>query len=191
MSTGPSKEDLELYWQNSRQYFDELARHYQTADPEYYRKYIKPYYDNPFRSAYTAPGQTKSTGGGAKFLVLMIAVAVLGIAGAGVFFLVSQGDSVSQKIEQFSGNDEETTKRELKGKDSEKQEGTTLVEPEEEPSMEKLSDDDLYIRGAKYISEKKYDEAVFELRKIKSGSKRYKEAQQLIESVKYLKKFNK
>lgn len=191
MSTGPSKEDLELYWQNSRQYFDELARHYQTADPEYYRKYIKPYYDNPFRSAYTAPGQTKSTGGGAKFLVLMIAVAVLGIAGAGVFFLVSQGDSVSQKIEQFSGNDEETTKRELKGKDSEKQEGTTLVEPEEEPSMEKLSDDDLYIRGAKYISEKKYDEAVFELRKIKSGSKRYKEAQQLIESVKYLKKFDK
>lgn len=191
MSTGPSKEDLELYWQNSRQYFDELARHYQTADPEYYRKYIKPYYDNPFRSAYTAPGQTKSTGGGAKFLVLMIAVAVLGIAGAGVFFLVSQGDSVSKKIEQFSGNDEETTKRELKGKDSEKQEGTTLVEPEEEPSMEKLSDDDLYIRGAKYISEKKYDEAVFELRKIKPGSKRYKEAQQLIESVKYLKKFDK
>lgn len=191
MSTGPSKEDLELYWQNSRQYFDELARHYQTADPEYYRTYIKPYYDNPFRSAYTAPGQTKSTGGGAKFLVLMIAVAVLGIAGAGVFFLVSQGDSVSKKIEQFSGNDEETTKRELKGKDSEKQEGTTLVEPEEEPSMEKLSDDDLYIRGAKYISEKKYDEAVFELRKIKPGSKRYKEAQQLIESVKYLKKFDK
>lgn len=191
MSTGPSKQDLVMYWQNSRQYFDELAKHYQTADPEYYRQYIKPFYDNPFRSAYTAPGQTKSTGSGVRFLVAMVAVAVMGIAGAAVFLFISQGDSITKKMEEISTPDEKVTKRELGGKDSGEKEGTTAVEPEEESANEELSDDDLYIRGAKYISEKKYDEAVFELRKIKPGSKRYKEAQQLIESVKYLKKFNK
>lgn len=190
MSTGPSKQELEMYWQNSRQYFDELAKHYQAADPEYYRQYIKPFYDNPFRSTYTAPGQTKTTGGGGRFLVLMVAVAVMGIAGAAVFFLISKGDSVSKKIEEITGPTEQTTQRETRG--TEKKESVTdPVEPEEESPSEELSDDDLYIRGAKYISEKKYDKAVFELRKIKPGSKRYKEAQQLIESVKYLKKFDK
>ena len=188
MSTGPSKEDLEQYWQNSRQYFDELARHYQTADPEYYRKFIKPFYDNPFRSTYTAPGQTKYSGGGARFLVLMIAVAVMGIAGAGVYFFLSAGDPISKKLEQFTEPDEKMTQRELKAPENKK---VDPVEPKEETPAEELSDDDLFILGAKHISEKKYDEAVFELRKIKPGSKRYKEAQQLIESVKYLKKFDK
>ena len=191
MATGPSKQELEMYWKNSRQYFDELAKHYQAADPEYYRQYIKPFYDNPFSATYTASGQRNSTGGGAKILILIIALGVLGVAGAAVFLFMSKSDSITKKIEEITTPDEKVTQRELKGTGSDKQNDNTTVEPEVEPSSGDLSDDDLIILGAKHISDKKYDQAVLELRKIKPGSKRYKEAQQLIESVKYLKKFDK
>ncbi len=192
MSTGPSKQELEMYWKNSRQYFDELAKHYQAADPEYYRLNIKPFYDNPFSSTYNAAGQSKSTGGGAKFVLVAIAFAVLAILGAAAFFFISKGDSVSKRIEEITSPTEQGPQRELKAPERNNENGTNPVEPKDEtPENEELSDDDIFILGAKHISEKKYDKAVYELQKIKPGSKKYKEAQQLIESVKYLKKFNK
>jgi len=192
MSTGPSKQELEMYWKNSRQYFDELAKHYQSADPEYYRLNIKPFYDNPFSSTYNASGQSRSNGGGAKFVLVAIAFAVLAIVGAGAFFFISQGDSVSKRIEEITSPSEQVPQRELKSPEPTNENSTNPVEPEDETTgTEELSDDDIFILGAKHISEKKYDKAVYELQKIKPGSKKYKEAQQLIESVKYLKKFDK
>ncbi len=181
MSNGPSKEDLEFYWQNSRQYFDELAEHYQQADPEYYRTYIKPFYDNPFRS--TGKKNPTSVKSGAKFIV--IAVLFLVAAGAGaVFFLISKStDTVEKKFEEKINK--------MVNPPEEKKSEEKVNETANEEDTKDLSDEDKYIIGAKYISEKKYDKAVYYLKRIPPTSKRYEEAQQLIKSVKYLKKYNK
>lgn len=181
MSSGPSKEELEMYWQNSRQYFDELAKHYQQADPEFYRKNIKPYYDNPFRTAGNING---SKSGSKAAVVAALLVFLIAVAAAGIFFFLSFSDSTIEKTEKIID-------RELKQNSNSENETTIPEETTEETEPGELSDEDNYIIGAKYISEKKYDKAAFHLNRIKKGSKRYKEAQQLLESIKYLKKYNK
>lgn len=187
MTNGPSKQDLESYWQNSRQYFDELAKYYQTADPEYYRQYMQPFYDNPFRSVGKNSG---SKGGGGRIIVFLFAVLLLvGIGTAGLFLFMGKSGSVKKKIEEMTGDNkvtEQTTTKEktVTGENTE----PTEVEPEDPSGM---SDEDNFIIGAKYIGEKKYDKAAWHLKQIKPGDKRYKEAQQLLESIKYLKKFDK
>ena len=187
MTGGPSKQELEMYWQNSRQYFDELARHYQTADPEYYREFIKPFYDNPFRSS-GATQSGKSSGGGKMVFLAVFLLLVVGIAGAAAFlFFSSSSDPISKKVEEITGGYEVTEKPPVKEKESTVNE----EQPEEELPDGELSGEDNYIIGAKYIAEKKYDKAAWHLKQIKKGDKRYKEAQQLLESIKYLKKYNK
>ena len=79
---GPSKEELENYFKNSRQYFDELAKYYLESDREYYDKYIAPFYNNPFRRSGTQ-------GSGGSMLILAIAMFLVIAAGAAVFLLVS------------------------------------------------------------------------------------------------------
>lgn len=180
MSNGPSKEDLELYWQNSRQYFDELARHYQQADPEYYRKNIKPFYDNPFRTS--ASGSGSKSGG--KIAVIAVLMVLLVAGAAGIIFFLTFSESSKEKTEERIDKD-------LKPNSTSENETTIPEEISEETEPGELNDEDNYIIGAKYIAEKKYDKAAWHLKQIKKGSKRYKEAQQLIESIKYLKKYNK
>ncbi len=192
MATGPSKEDLETYWQSSRQYFDELARHYQTADPEYYREFIKPYYDNPFRSISSGqPG--KSGGGGGKVIVIAVFLLVLiGGLSAALFFIMGNSESVKEKVEELTSDKEVSEQKTTKEKKITREEtGVTEESPVTEENPEELSGEDNYIIGAKYIAEKKYDKAAWHLKQIKKEDKRYKEAQQLLESIKYLKKYNK
>lgn len=191
MAGGPSKQDLEMYWQNSRQYFDELARHYQTADPEYYREFIKPFYDNPFRSA--GSGNTGRTGGGSKVIVIAVFFLVLiGALSAGLFFILGSSETVKEKVEEITSDKDVTEQKTTKEKKITREEtGITEESPVTEENPEELSGEDNYIIGAKYIAEKKYDKAAWHLKQIKKGDKRYKEAQQLLESIKYLKKYSK
>ena len=186
MESGPSKQDLEMYWQNSRQYFDELAKYYQTADPGYYRKYMKPFYDNPFGSVYSSGG--KKSGGGAKILIFaFIGFFIVGLSAAGIFFFLGKSDAVKEKVEEITGD--KNVKENYQTTD--KEETITTEEPEKEEDPSELSGEDNFIIGAKYIGEKKYDKAEYHLKKIKPGDKRYREAQQLLQSIKYLKKFDK
>jgi hypothetical protein len=186
MGTGPSREDLKSYWQNSRQYFDELAKYYQTADPEYYRQNIKPFYDNPFQSV----SSSQNRGGGGKLIVVLAVFVLFAVMGAGLLFFLARDNQVTKKFEEVTGTDTIET-RELKETQKPEKEKTVDEVTSEETGNEELTDEDNFIIGAKYISEKKYDKAAFHLNRIKPGSKRYKEAQQLIESIKYLKKYDK
>lgn len=196
MATGPSKEDLETYWQSSRQYFDELARHYQTADPEYYKEFIKPFYDNPFRSVGSSR-QGKSGSGSAKVMVIAVFLLVLiGALSAGLFFIMGSSESVKEKVEELTSDKDVTEQKTTKEKKITRYETGTTEEPpgpdnNTEGSTEELSGEDNFIIGAKYLAEKKYDKAAWHLKQIKKGDKRYKEAQQLLESIKYLKKYDK
>ncbi len=194
MATGPSKEDLETYWQSSRQYFDELARHYQTADPEYYKEFIKPFYDNPFRSV--SSGRQGKSGGGKVIVVAVFLLVFIGALSAGLFLYLGSSESINEKVEELTSDKNVTEQKTTKEKKITREETGITEEPTETEettgeNTEELSGEDNYIIGAKYIAEKKYDKAAWHLKQIKKGDKRYKEAQQLLESIKYLKRFNK
>ena len=128
MATGPSKEDLETYWQSSRQYFDELARHYQTADPEYYREFIKPFYDNPFRSV--SSGQQGKSGGGGKIIVIAVFLLdIIGALSAGLFFILGSSESVKEKVEELTSDKEVTEQKTTKEKKITREETGITEEP--------------------------------------------------------------
>lgn len=194
MASGPSKQELEMYWQNSRPYFDELARHYQQADPQYYKEYIEPFYTNPFRGTYQAK---QSRGGAGKAIIVMVAILVLGIAGAASFmiFYLGSDDTSSKELEKIikdidpekktvekeTSTEKETTKND-KDKQSDKE---TSNDPDER------SDQDHFIEASKQIAEKDYDKAEYHLKKVKKGSEYYEQAQQLLKNMKFLRQYNK
>jgi len=105
---GPSKEELENYWKTSRAYFDELARHYQTADPGYYSKFIAPFYSNPLYSV----SQRKSGSSPIAIVVLSVAILVLGLIAGGVFFILQFEEE--KTIQQESPKIEKTIEKEDK-----------------------------------------------------------------------------
>lgn len=84
MQEGPSKEELQNYWNNSRQYFDELAKSYRESDPEYYNKFIAPFYNSPFQTR----SSTGSNSGAAKLLVALVLFGVIAAGGIAVFVLM-------------------------------------------------------------------------------------------------------
>ena len=86
MSSGPTKENLENYWKTSRAYFDELAKYYETADPEYYREFIAPFYSNPL---YSVSGSKRSP---LPMVILSVAILFIGLLAAGVFFFLQFED---------------------------------------------------------------------------------------------------
>jgi len=171
MSSGPSKEELEMYWKSSRQYFDELANYYKTADPDYYNRLIAPFYSNPFNQV-----SSSKSGSGAKMALLFAFIALIIIAAAGiaVFFFVSKEQEKTDYKEKYVDRPE----------DKNLNEDTKSVEKDTFP-------DDEFLIGAKYLADKDYDKAEEHFRKIKPDDKNYKEAQQLLKNIKYLRKYNK
>jgi hypothetical protein len=185
MPSGPSKQELEMYWQNSRQYFDELAAHYKQADPRYYKEYIEPFYTNPFANVHA---QRQNSSSSAKPILIIVAFLVFafgGLAAFGIIYFTSQQPD-SKEIEKLF---ESTDKQEIKPKEEKSQQEKAIEEDNSDPS--ELSPEDNFIIGSKYLGEKKYDKAEYHLRKVKPGEKYYKESQQLLESMKYLRQYNK
>lgn len=194
MATGPSKQELEMYWQNSRQYFDELAKHYKQADPQYYKEYIEPFYSNPFRGTYESK---QSRGGAGKAIIVIVALLVLGIAGAASFmiFYLGNDDTGSKELEKIIKDidsekktvDKETTTE----KESTDNNDVNKKPTENETDPDERSDQDHFIEASKKISEKDYDKAEYHLKKVKKGSEYYEQAQQMLKNMKFLRQYNK
>ena len=183
MPTGPSKQELEMYWTSSRQYFDELAKYYRESDKAYYDEYIAPFYNNPFISVSESGGRSKS--GAAKLVVVMAIFIFLLAAGAAAVFLL---------MNENSGKDEQNdpVNKEKKLESKEKEETKTPGKEDTETGDEtSLSSDDNFIIGSKKIADKDYDKAEYHLKKVKPGSQYYKQSKQLLESIKYLRKYDK
>src|SRR4030095_1257783 len=166
MASGPSKEELKMYWESSRQYFDELANYYKTADPAYYNEYIAPFYSNPFTAV------SSGTKGSTKRIVPFISVflfVVIGLIGGAVYFLSSTKTTfkdVERKYEQPDVNKE--------------------VSPPVDDEKNIL--DDEFIIGSKYLQEKDYDKAEEHLRKVRKDSEYYELAQQMLKNMDFLRK---
>lgn len=168
-TSGPSKEELENYWKTSRQYFDELARYYKDADPQYYNEYIAPFYSNPL---YSVSSGKQGSSGVRVVLLAVIAFVAIGFAGV-VLFLVS-----TDKAEKFDNN------KTYENSDEKYKKPDVNSEKDMFPSDE-------FLLGSKYLAQKDYDKAEEHFKKVQPDDKNYEEAQQMLESIKYLRKYDK
>lgn len=112
MKSGPSKAELKMYWENSRQYFDELAAHYREHDPEYYDEFIAPFYNNPLYSVGT-PRPQGSSSRPAALVFLATAILIAGGVAAFVLFLSTQeGDEkIKEPVKKVESNKDTTYKQ--------------------------------------------------------------------------------
>lgn len=154
---GPSKEELENYFKNSRQYFDELAKYYLESDREYYDKYIAPFYNNPFRRS-----GTQGSGSGGSKLILAIAMFLVIAAGAAVFLLVST-KSDKEVIE-------ETQKSYQKKADA-------------TDSIKVKDTNEYYEKGAAYFDNEDYENAEKYLKLVPRKDKNYPEAVRKLKKI--------
>ena len=152
---GPSKEELENYFKNSRQYFDELAKYYLESDREYYDKYIAPFYNNPFRRSGTQ-------GSGGSMLILAIAMFLVIAAGAAVFLLVST-KSDKEVIE-------ETQKSYQKKADA-------------TDSIKVKDTNEYYEKGAAYFDNEDYENAEKYLKLVPRKDKNYSDAVRKLKKI--------
>jgi hypothetical protein len=185
MASGPSKQELEMYWQSSRQYFDELAVYYKQADPEYYKTNILPFYNNPLSSAANSGG-TGSSGAAKLVVIAVIFVFILALGGVGFFLLLNENSSKENDKQNDPVKKEKRI--ESKEKDETKTPGNDDSEKGDETS---LSSDDHFMIGSKKIGDKDYDKAEYHLKQVKPGSTYYEQSKQLLESIKYLRKYDK
>ncbi|RPI13997.1 MAG: hypothetical protein EHM58_17375 [Ignavibacteriae bacterium] len=162
--TGPSKEELENYFRNSRQYFDELAKYYQQSDPEYYNEFIAPFYNNPFRMA--SAGRSGSAARGIVLIGIMIALIA---AGAAAFFIVSETETDS---------DEPVTKKTER-----------VISKRDNASVDTTSIEhgDIYEKAMNYYYEKDYENAEKYFKLVPRSNKNYPDAVRKLKRIKEMK----
>jgi len=151
---GPSKEELENYWKNSRQYFDELAKYYLESDREYYNKNIAPFYNNPFRRS-----GTQGSGSGGSKLILAVAMFLVIAAGAAVFLLVSTN----------SDSDDKKDVKEETQQSYQKRAGAT-------DTVKVKDSNEYYEKGASYFDNEDYENAEKYLKLVPRKDKNYPDA---------------
>ena len=156
---GPSKEELEYYFKNSRKYFDELAKHFYETDRDYYDKFIAPFY-SPF--GRMTPG-SKPRGKAALSLVIVGLLVMLAL-GFSVFLILQRPD------------DTDVTP----GKKYEEQEKPS---GDKEGNKNKQSD---YEKGLEFYRQKDYDAAERYFNKVNEDDDNYDDAQKRLEKIKKL-----
>jgi tetratricopeptide (TPR) repeat protein len=173
--SGPSKEELENYFKNSRAYFDELAKHYYETDREYYDKFIAPFY-SPFMRVSAG---SKSSAPRAVFMAAILLA--VGIAGAVAFFLTAENDSDNTQDEKRIEDVKEKNQRDADEKkiikDTVSSKRKTLTDYEKGVEFYKLGD---YTGAERYFkrvpeSDKNYDNAQEKLKEIQELDKTNKD----------------
>ncbi len=163
---GPSKEELQKYWISNRQHFDALAKHYFENDRKYYDEYIAPFYNSP------SGVSSGKTGNRAVIIIIIVSVMFAVMAGAGMlaYFLIANHVSIGEKkVIKIESSDTSDVKNKIDENVSESH----------------------YIQGLTYLSKKEYDKAEYHLKQVAEDDPDYQSAQQVLESIKYLKKYDK
>lgn len=168
MNNGPSTEELRNYWNNNRQYFDSLAKYYSVTDPEYYNKYVAPFYSNPYvRTAAK---------GGAKISAVIIALIFLIAGGAAAFFVVVSGSNKK-------GSDKN---KEYKYISPLLKEDTVIAKSDSTANIDKVNTGD-YDKGMKFYKTMNYDKAEEYFKQVPKNDKNYKNAQKKLFEIKIIK----
>lgn len=148
---GPTKEELANYFKNNRKYFDELAHLYRQTDPDYYNKYIAPFYGTPF----TSMSSRKSARPTIAVLAATMSVFIMGIV---LFFMVNQYHSEP-------GINEEDIDNEV--------ESDNIESLDSLDNIKELGD---YEKGVMYFQLGEYDKAEKYLEKVSERNLNYKDA---------------
>jgi len=172
MTTGPSKEELQDYWNNNRQYFDELAKYYLESDREYYTKFIAPFYSNPFKRSSPPAG-----GGAGKFLIVIAAFFGVIAAGAVAFMVLMNGSPDDEVVHKkvMGPNADPTIKPAVIADKPD----TTANIPPAPPSPD-------YDKGLKYLHNKDYDNAEKYFKQVPKGDKNYVQALKKLAEIKII-----
>jgi len=172
---GPSKEQLEYYFKNSRPYFDELAKQLYDTDRDYYNKYIAPFYSSPFGGA-----PVRSTSAPRRTAVFTVAGAVVALLVAGISFFLTLQKPDDTNYEQKK--EIEDTQEKARSKPDEQ-----IEEPDTKTKSDKLSN---YEKGLKFYKQKDYDAAARYFNKVTKVDDNYDNAQRKLEQIKKLRKEN-
>jgi tetratricopeptide (TPR) repeat protein len=176
MASGPSKQELEMYWQSSRQYFDELAEHYRQNEPEYYKEFIQPFYSNPFRTG-SGSGTGKKGGCAAKaVLAVSLFFLIAGLA-VSVFFLLYEKEERSTNTREEKDNREEIISTDT----------VSGIGPVEETNPETSI---YYRRGLKLFEQKEYKLAGRYFEKVPKSDPNYDDAQRFLMIIEAMNKKN-
>ena len=170
--SGPSREELENYYKNSRSYFDELAKHYYETDRPYYDKYIAPFY-GPF--AGIVPGKK----GAAAKLSLVSASILVALMGAGIaFFIALERENVPEQKSIENSEEKIPASKEDKtiSKDSVSSKRKTMS---------------YYEKGLEYYKLEDYSGAERYFKRVPASDENYDDAQEKLEEIKELKKSGK
>jgi len=164
----PTKEELKRDWESNRAHFDALAKFYYVNDREYYDKYIKPFYDR--RESFT-----KKSSGPRNALLILLGISIMLISGISVLIF-----TLTKNIEKTI---DEGIKEMVIDSISTYYNGDTVIK------LDKFKTP--YFKALKLMSKKDYEEAEEILRQIPEDDPDYKNSQKLLESIKYLKKYDK
>ncbi len=188
MQKGPSKEALAEYFKNNRQYFDSLANQYKEQDPEYYNKYIAPFYSNPFHSSSTSNKKGCSV---RSVLAISILVFIAGIAAVSLFL---SKDKIERKLDEEIDRQIDKTIEEIQ-KDAVKPDRMKKsVNPSDMldtlSSIQSLND---FQKGMTYFSVGDYDKAEHYFSLVKKDDPLFNEARKKLTEIrkKKLEEFNK
>ncbi|MBI5402747.1 MAG: hypothetical protein HY959_05065 [Ignavibacteriae bacterium] len=171
---GPSKEELEKYFKSNRKYFDELARNYKISDPDYYNKFIAPFYgyQNQGTSHINAPKRR---------IVLTAGLALLvGIGAFMMIFFIKQKEEVapvitSEKIEKLT---EELSAGidTMKGKSSEME--------KKSDTLDRIKKNYNFNHGKFLFKLRKMDEAEEFLKKVPKNHPDYEQVEYMLKEIK-------
>jgi hypothetical protein len=170
---GPSKEELEYYFKNSRQYFDELAKHFYETDRDYYDKFIAPFY-SPF--GRMTPGSKPRN----KVAYSLVIAGLLGLLAAGfaVFLIMQRPDDTEITPKRNIEKPRENVKS-----NSDKQKKTSQAKQ----NKNELSD---YEKGLKFYKQKDYDAAERYFNKVTKDDDNFEDSQNKLEEINNLRDEN-
>ena len=173
---GPSKEELENYFKHNRKYFDELANNFKISDPDYYNKFIAPFYHNQFNSPIAKKGVP-------RFAMIIASASFALVIGIVTVVSVTQGIRNKKTVEEIEklGN-RETENVIIDEKDLFNQTDLSKMMDTMEAAKDmanfnegmffyKMSDFENAKKYMELVSEKspKYPDAKFILKEIKKG----------------------
>lgn len=170
MASGPSKEELQHYFQNNRQYFDSLAKYYIETDRKYYNKFIAPFYSS-FR-----PQKSSS-----KLIIsIMLFISIMG--GAALVYLVMDSDKPVKK--ETTGRNHEIINPDIII--------DTVKPPVETPKTDSTTnivsvESEDYEKGMKYYHKADFSNAEKYFKLVPKNNKKYIEAQKKLYELQFIK----
>jgi hypothetical protein len=91
---GPSKEELANYFKHNRKYFGELAKNFKITDPEYYNKYIAPFYHNQLITPVNKKGAP-------RFVLAIAGASFALVMGIVMVVTITQNARIKKNTEEF------------------------------------------------------------------------------------------